>query len=406
MRDGGFQAPPVLPNAAPKAPEAPKVEEPKPPAEPMDVESFITEPAEDERAADTEAENAEVTEDTEESDTPEGATGDKDAPKDSKAENFKALRTKVKEVSTELSAAKREAEELKKKLEEFQTGTALPEVLKEKEARIAQLEPLEHLHALRTSRLYHDKYIKPITELQEQLKQLATDYDISPEAFAEASKVQNPAELNRWLSEHFDPLGAQDAREIIRKVTNLQEEAFAAEKEPQGALSKLVEEAQAAEAAQRSTQLESIHKASRRGWVASLQAHKEAGKLHELIPSDNDENHNNTYVKPVLTKAGAEYGKIVKHLFQCGLKELPDDLAYALANMCQLAHASGVQAHIREQALQHAREIEASAASSRRFNRPPVGGSSGMTGVPNSAPAERMTPEQAARLSREAAQRK
>lgn len=125
--------------------------------------------------------------------------------------------------------------------------------------------------------------------------------------------------------------------------------------------------------------------------------------LPELVLQEGDEEHNNTYVRPVLTKAGEQYGKIIKYLFDNGLRQLPDELAFALANMCQLAHATGVQAHVRTEAMRHAQTLAADAMAGRKFNRPAVGSTSGMSSNGVAAPSERMTPEMAAKLSRERA---
>ena len=396
MPDGGFEAPKVLPNPLPaSAPAIPATEPapavPAPGASPEDLSEFV--PALDM------PEDKKDDETTQPSDDAAKVEGEVET--DPKVENFKALRTIVKEVKAELQTTKSESAKLKKQLEDYQTGVAVPEVLQEKEARIAQLEPLEHLHALRTSRLYQDEYIKPLTTLQGKLQALLTEYDLPPESLEEMSAQETQADLNRWLSEHFDPLGAQDARDIVRQVQTLRTEAEAAEQAPKTALEKLIKDAQAAEETQQKERLSAVHQASRKGWVSSLEAHKASGLLPELIFQPGDDAHNNTYVKPVLTKAGMEYGKIVKHLFDNGLRTLPDELAFALANMCQLAHATGVQATIRDSAMKHAQTLAADAMAGRKFNRPAVGSTSGMNGTSANAPAERMTPEQAARMSRE-----
>lgn len=336
---------------------------------------------------------------------------DEALPEDAKAENFKKLRDlterakqKAKVAAAKAAEVEEQLKETRSKLEQYETGLVVPDVIAEKDKRIAELEPLEKLHALKTSREYQERFIRPLTEMHTRLRELAQSYDFQDAAeIDQALNISNPAELNRYLSRRFDALGAQDARDLIRGIQNLQNQALEAQQQPAAALSKMIADSQAAEEAAARQAFQDVHAQARTAWTRALAKHKADGVLHELILDPNDESHNARYVRPTLAKAGAEYGRVVKELFANGLRKLPDELAYALAAMCQYTQAAAIQSQMRVAATEHAQAVEESARAARAFNRPPVGGGS-PTAVMSDVPAPRFTPEETARKSRELAQ--
>jgi hypothetical protein len=112
---------------------------------------------------------------------------------------------------------------------------------------------------------------------------------------------------------------------------------------------------------------------SRESWSNALSRIQNEGKALELIPKSTDPEYTEKFVTPILKAASSEYGKLVSMLVDNGLEKLPGDLAYALARMCQLAHASASSLESRASAIQRAEELERNVQRNTRYERPPVG---------------------------------
>lgn len=293
------------------------------------------------------------------------------------AENFKKLRTKLKETSTTLRSTIEENEKTKKELEKYRTGEVVPEMLQEKENEIARLSTFEKLHNLKMSKAYQEKYIKPLTENRNKLSEIAKDYGIPEERTKEfidtALNLTNRADRNRFLSEHFDEVGALEVKDILNKISETELGARAAENEPAKMLEELEHEHQKILEQKSKEKIHYIKEKSQNAWVKSLLNIREEGVMEELIYKENDPEHNERWATPIVTKAAQEYGKIVTMLAECGLESLPDDLAYALARMSQLAHASAASAYTRTAALKHATEIEENTKRTNGYMRPSIG---------------------------------
>ena len=298
------------------------------------------------------------------------------------AENFKKLRTKFKEVRTEKEALEKTLKEHTKELEGYRRGEKIPEELEKREARIAELEEKEKVLDLRTSRYYQEKFVKPLEGIKQQLTKIAKDYGVDPNLLGQAANLQSEAELNRFLSNNFDPVGATEIKSIIKSYHRLQQEAVEAEKEPKMALNKMMENAKSAEQQQRVARMEAMQDTSRQAWKDALKKIKQEGKVRELIFKEGDSQHNQV-VTPIVQAAAREYGKLVTELVKSGLESLPLPLAETLSRMCQLAHASAVAIDSRERAVAMMEEIEASSYRTNRYARPSMAGKPG-TGKPYS----------------------
>lgn len=296
-------------------------------------------------------------------------------PKGGVESSLKDMRKLLNETKTTIKAKDAEIEEVKTKLTKYEKGELFPEVIQEKDAEIARLSPFEKLHSLKTSREYREYFVKPMNQLTEKLEAIAKDYDLPPEVAKEALNINNRAELNRFLSNHFDEVGALEVKEVINGIKNLQQNAQAAEAEPAKALADMQAHNQNVEAQRKKHKLGVMANTSRSAWADSLNQIKEEGQIHELIFDDNDSEHNENFVKPIVTQAAAEYGKLVTMLAEAGLEDLPQNVAKALARMSQLAHASAISIHSREQAVKHARELEKNTNRTNGYYRPSMSGS-------------------------------
>ena len=314
-------------------------------------------------------------------------------PDNSTGENFKKLRTKLKETSKTLKEIENDKYTLTQTLEKYNKGEAVPEatqkLLKEKEQRIADLEKYEKIVNLKTSKEYVDNFITPITEVKTKINEIAKDYSIPEDVMAEVLTLNNRAEINRFLSDHFDDVGALEVKQLIDKVKNIEHEAKEAENKPTETLINLQLESTKLSESLEVNRKNKIHEQAESSWDGALDFIKKEGKAKELIFKENDTEYNNTYIKPVVEKARDEYQKLVTGLRDLGLKGLSPELAHALARMTLHAISSYNSIDTREAAVQTINELEKNVKRTTNYIRPPIGG--GAPGVGNVSP--RQTPE-------------
>lgn len=378
--------PPVLPQFKADSPApAPAAAAPQPEVQPPKIDpmpSFGDEPKKEE-AKPAESEPDEIDQ----------------IPEDPERENYIRLRTKAKEAvktAKELTAKKAE---LEAELERYKTGEVVPEILQEKENKIAELSKYEKLYNLKSSEEYREKYVKPISANTEKLKQIFKDYGVDDSeldaAISHTLSLDNKAQLNAFLSENFDSVGASEVKEIVQGMKALQAEAKTLEAEPESMLTRLQEESEQIRQAEEARRFSSITETAKTSWVESLLDIRQEGKLTELIRKENDPAFNEKFVDPILTHSAQEYGKLVTALAKGGLKEMPKELAKGLANMVLRATAQGIAFEARDVALNRLEQIESSATRINQLLRPQVGGGVQSSSPPPQQPKE-LTPQAAA----------
>jgi len=284
--------------------------------------------------------------------------------------NLRGLVKKFKDAATEKEAAYLATQA---ELEKYKTGEVLPQEIVQRESRIAELEKYEKIVSLRTSPEYQNTFVKPLTQIKERLGAIAQDYHLPPEVINQAVNIQNEAELNRFLSNHFDGVGALEVKTLINNAKGIQADAFAAEQQPAQALAQLMQEQEAAITAKRMQNKQAMADISRSTWGEALANIKKEGKAHELIYKEGDPEHNQKFVDPVVGAAAGEYGKLVSMLAEHGLEQLPKDLAYALSRMTLLAHASAVAIGTRDAAMQRMDELNGALTRKTSYVRPSIG---------------------------------
>jgi hypothetical protein len=99
--------------------------------------------------------------------------------------------------------------------------------------------------------------------------------------------------------------------------------------------------------------------------------------MHEIVFKPNDAEHNELFVKPILTKAAQEYGKMITMLAEAGLETLTPELSNALSKMTVLAHASSVAGHSRQAAESALSTAQKTVNDILRLRNPGIGGTSG-----------------------------
>ena len=328
----------------------------------------------------------------------ESAETDTDLPTDDTStggQHFKKLRLKVKETESTLKTVLAEKEDLKSQVEKYAKGEVIPEVLQQKEARIAELEHYEQLHNLKGSAAYKEKVAKPLEAKQARLKAIADDYGIPENTLIEALNFEKESELNGFLANHFDGVGALEVKQLVTDMKSLHGQAAEMEKTPAQTLARIQQEQAQIEAAQDATRKNQLAASSRSAWIDALTDIRKDGRALELIRKENDNEHNTKFVDPILKQAAAEYGKFITAFAKAGIKELEPEVGRALAEAVLLAHASATALSTRTEAMRQAEEI----TNNTRYNsliRPSVGGGT-VSSVPAPAKAIEETPEQMAR---------
>lgn len=301
-----------------------------------------------------------------------------EADKSSIQTSYKNLLKKHREREATFRQIEEEKKKLETKLKKIETGEELPEVVKHLEERVAQLEPLEALVDLKKSPAYQDKFVKPLNSINEKLTSIAKDYEIPEEVMNEALELKNGADLNRFLSEHFDAVGALEVKQLVSDAQRLKDAAAQAEAKPKQALSQLQEEhahLKQIRDAERST---TIANKSRSAWERAVVKIQQEGRVQELTPRPNDTLFNDTYVKPIMQRAAQEYGRVVRTLAENGLEELPDELAEALANSCLLSIASAVAVERANATEEYANTLYQNTQRRNGMIRPSMGSTASM----------------------------
>lgn len=380
------QKPAIDPNAAIVAEEAKREEAVKRP----EVDELFPETKEPVETKDETKDETLLPEEVEEPlETTEG-------PQDSVTVNFKKVRKVLRETKTQLSTTQEDLKKAREELDRYKTGEVLPDALQEKEAEITRLSKYEKLLSLKTSKEYQDKFVAPLTEINSKLEEIAKDYNIPPEVMSRAMKTSNRAELNRFLAQHFDDVGALEVKQYINQVQDLQHKASEAEQEPQTALQQLIREGEQAREQKMLQTHKELQTTVRSIWSNTLDELAEEGKAQELIYRKDDVEHNKNIVDPIVKHASAEFGKLIKDLVAGGLERLSPEAGKALAKTFLLGSASAVAMATREAVARHADEMESNNSRLRKIYRPPVGS---MTPGAETVSQERrpMTPVEAGR---------
>lgn len=294
-------------------------------------------------------------------------------PKGTSAENFKKLRTKLKTINTEYKTASQELETLRKKVSDYDTGLATPAQLQEYQDRIQALEVYEKMYNLKTSPAYVEAIAKPLQETKTKLIELAKDYEVDLTVLDEALSITNRAELNRLLTNHFDEVGALEVKSLLGKMQEINNKAAEADKEPSIALQRLNAQTEQSMQAKRQMEIDEITTTSKSAWVESLTSLREEDHVG-LSFRDGDTEHNETIARPILNKAGRDYGVVVKALAEQGLKTLPKEVSYVIARSIQLAHESAYLRHQNEQMKTELVTLRQRVGNLNNLNRPNANG--------------------------------
>lgn len=322
----------------------------------------------------------------------EPVSEDVQPPKPTKEDSLRAMRKKLNEGVARASELQQKIDELTKEVTKWQTGEAIPDVLKEKNERISQLERFEKLHSLKTSPEYSKKFLDPLDGLKNKAEKLAEAYQVDPNILNEALTIENRRDLNTFLRTYFDETGTTEVRGVLDEIKAIGAAMEEAEVEPALELERLREESQRQQVANEQTRLAGIKNAAQSEWTTALRELRDKGEFPEFeLTGDAD---NDAISRPILTNAAQEYGKFIKYLGLQGLKELPPDIAKALAKRFLLSQAASIMGRSR---MEHYNRAEALIAENKKQSNilyPPVGSGVSSGGRPQAPQPQ--SPEEAA----------
>jgi len=300
-----------------------------------------------------------------------------DAPK---PEHWKKIKLKNRELKKTAKQLEEEKLRYAAEIEEMKAGLVIPEQVQSLTSRIQELEPYEKIYALKNSPAYVEQVTKPMNEEIAVLRTLETDYKLPQGVLQRVMDTENVAEQNRILGQYFDGLGADAAKKAISNMRRIQAKAIEAEKEPAKTLQQMEEDNKRFLQTRRATQRQSVANTSREAWLESLSGLRKEGKYTELNYMEGHDKHNEEVVKPLITRASQEYGRMVRELAENGLETLPKEVATGLAQAVQIKHQGLIAIAERDALRAELDSLKQSINRSNTINRPSASG--GMTFVP------------------------
>lgn len=304
-------------------------------------------------------------------------------------QSYKNLLKKHKETKKTYTETLRAKEEYETKVKEYEAGAMVPEVLQQKDHEIQRLSAYEKLFNFKGSKAYKEQIVAPLTSTREEIKKYFTDYGIPENVIEKAESFTSRADRNRFLSDHFDIVGAGEVAQLLDKAQNLKSKAVEIEQEPSRFMGEMEAEQARISEAKEVQRKEMIGAKAKDAWTKAVMKIRADGKFKELIPKINDDEYNKKYVFPLMTQAASEYGKIVTKLAEKGITELDDDTATYFAMMSLYAHSSVVAAETRDAAIKHAEAADAGTKIGNGYFRPVIGGGQPSLGTtPTEAPAK------------------
>lgn len=300
-----------------------------------------------------------------------------DLPDTPAAENFKKLRGVVKterQLKRELEARLQETAE---RLERYEKGEIIPEVIEAKDRRIAELEPFEKIVSLRTSKEYQENYVEPAIKRRERLEKIGGDFRVPPEVMRELVELESERQLGDFISRNFDPVTGLEVKQIVRELQDLGAKAIEAEKQPESTLNQLRQQYAEKEHEEKKKRASVFESVAKEAWVKALQKAKEEGAYKELVPHPTDTEFNKRVVEPIQAKASQNFGALVKQLADLGLTNLPPQLAVGLARLNQLAVAGAMALDAKAKAEAERNAVLQNSKRTSGYMRPQIGGNNG-----------------------------
>lgn len=314
-----------------------------------------------------------------------------DIPEDNNpaAENFKKAREAIRNERKQVKTITKEFEAVKSKLEKYEKGEIVPEIIKAKDQRIQQLEPYEMIVNGKLSEEYQELVANPIKEKSGALNKLAQDYQVPENIQAQLIErivsTDNEKERNALITKYFpDAIGATKVEGLVRELHQLGQTALDLEKKPVETMQGIQSQYQAKKAREAEVVASQFESVSKSAWNKSLEKTAKEGLFNNLI-IDPTNTEASKIAESNQHRAAIQYGALVKKLHENGLKTLPEDLAIGLARSVKLS--IGGVGLAKELQAAHARiaELEGTNGMIATYFRPGVNTNGGGRPVANLA---------------------
>lgn len=292
--------------------------------------------------------------------------------KPTKEESLSALRKKNEALSAEREAKVSEAEELRTKIAKYESGETIPEPVRKLQDRVHELEHWEEVHNLKFSRGYKENFIEPLTNLQTEAQNLAAEYDIPADVFNQGLALTKEKDLNEFLLDHFDVLGAGKAKDLIQNINGIKGRQREAEAKPGEVLKEFESNYAARQEVELGQKMQAIEKNAVKGWSSGL-AKLRAQELFPELEITGDLTRDNA-ANNVMQNASAEFGKAVKIMVMGGATNLPVEFLENMAQYYLLGHTSVSAAKSNEFYYTQNQDLIKTSRAQTPFRRPGVGG--------------------------------
>lgn len=295
------------------------------------------------------------------------------------SENWKKVRNNLKAANQ----ARRELEEQlvteRAELEKYRKGEAVPDIVRAKDERIAQLEPLEAIMDFKLSREYQSEIVAPATELRGKLDAFSRDYGVPEEVTRQAVGIDNLKDRNQFLSRHFGDVGALEVKGIIKELHDLGTKALEMEAQPRESLTSLKAKYQERQQAERANIIAGIEITGREAWSAALNKVAEEGAFPQLIMRKN-ESPTSEYNKKIAANqalAATQYGAFMKEMVKAGATNISPEFAMGVARNTLLSIMGAKNLKALGEAEQRSKDLLANTRRTSTLSRPSPGSSNG-----------------------------
>lgn len=304
-----------------------------------------------------------------------------DIPDEPAKENWKKAREALRETRKSVKTLTQEFESTKSKLERYEKGEIVPEIISAKDAKIAQLEKYETIVNGKLSDEYQSLVVAPTKEKSGALNKLAEDYNVPEHIRAgliqKIVETENERERNSLITKYFpDAIGATKVENIVKDLHQLGTLALDMDNKPKETLQALqtqYQEKKQQEATIIANQFESVSKVS---WTKALEKTANEGLFTNLILDPNNTEHN-AIAEKNQHRAAIQFGALMKKLHENGLRTAPEDLTTGLARSLQLAVGGVGLAKELQAAHQRIAELEGTSGVLKTYLRPGMNNNGG-----------------------------
>lgn len=289
--------------------------------------------------------------------------------KKTKADNMKNLRNSLKESRTTIDDLTTQLETATGKVKDIPDIETLQKTLEEKDTRIEELKKFEDLLGLYQTDGFKEKYYDGVDNQISAAVDIAKDYEVSEDIINQAVKITNRKELTAHLLNYFDQVSINDVRPLIIEAQKLLKERDEVELKPAQTKEELISLMRNKTETTKAQASETVKNSMSSAWqdITTLYSANESLKVLKKI-SGNEEH--NKIRESLLTNSSEEFGKAMSALVDNGLKQIPSNLAKALAARFQLGEAAAHMAAENHSLLEELTQLKKELRTVNGYTRP------------------------------------